>query len=113
MDPNNYVGKDFLSMPKPHHHVSRLVVLLIILGVIVLITWLSVYLFKKNSPEASAPVQNNPEMTLSEEEWAAKQQAIKEMNEINATPVVLTKEEIAEKEAQIKAMNEINSKFNN
>jgi len=68
MDTNYNIGKDFLDMPKPHHHVSRLLVLLIILGVIVAVAAVGYYIFlsmqapavtvtaqkPKNDPLASA-----------------------------------------------------------
>jgi flagellar basal body-associated protein FliL len=53
---------DFLSLPKAHHHVSRLVILVIILVVIAIIGWLYVYLFSTNSPlpgsTVTAPTNN-------------------------------------------------------
>jgi hypothetical protein len=37
---------NFLDIPKPHHHVSRLLVLVIILAVIILVAWLVSYLWQ-------------------------------------------------------------------
>ncbi len=59
MDSNKYyIGKEFLDMPKPHHHVSRLLVLLIVLGVVVAISAGGYYLFSTQShtPVSIAPV---------------------------------------------------------
>src|SRR4051812_10870651 len=56
MNPNNYVGKDFLSMPKAHHHVSRLLILIIILLVIAAAAGVWAYLtdMGKKSPAVTS-----------------------------------------------------------
>lgn len=34
------IGNNFLDLPKPHHHASRLIVLAVIMAIIVLVIWL-------------------------------------------------------------------------
>ncbi|MBU6231053.1 MAG: hypothetical protein KGI45_00015 [Patescibacteria group bacterium] len=47
---------NFLALPKPHEHVSRLLVLTIIMGTIVLLLWLGAVIWStSNAPQASAP----------------------------------------------------------
>jgi hypothetical protein len=102
---NNNIGKNFFDVPKPHHHVSRLLVLSIILAIILAVAWLSVYLFNKQEPAPAVvqTVDNNPAVVLTDEEWATKQEKMKAVAEENNKPVTLTKEQIAEKEAKIQA----------
>lgn len=51
------VGNNFLETPKPHHHVSRLIVLMVIMGIVVLIIWLWAYIF---TPSVPIVVQQSP-----------------------------------------------------
>lgn len=51
---------DFLSAPKPHHHVSRLIVLLVILAGVMLVAWLYGFLLQPRQVSLIASPSPSP-----------------------------------------------------
>jgi hypothetical protein len=47
--------QNFLDLPKPHHHVSRLLVLVIVLAVIAIVAWLVTSLFQQKQTISVTP----------------------------------------------------------
>jgi hypothetical protein len=111
------VGTDFLALPKPHHHVSRLLVLIIILAIIGGAVWAySYYLSDRRTDVATtspAPttdpslVKNeilnqtaNPSVSMSDAEIKAKKAQLAQPNPTEK----LTNEQIKAKEAALQQM---------
>ncbi len=103
MDKNHpNMGNELLALPEAHHHVSRLLVLVIFVAVIGLIGWAYVlFLPEKQVPDVVVPTQTQSvveqPVALTPQEIAEKKILLDQFN--NQKPVKLTPKEAAEKKA--------------
>lgn len=89
----NYVGKNFLEMPKPHHHVSKLVILCVVLGVILLVSGI---FYAINAPKFASR-NSVPQPTPDEFE-----KAVAELQQLQASSPPATEEDFAKAEAELR-----------
>ncbi|MFA6315407.1 MAG: hypothetical protein WC648_03535 [Candidatus Paceibacterota bacterium] len=101
--------QDFFAPPKPHHHVSWLVVLIVILALIMFLGWLYSGLVNTKPPIVDTNTNESVSKgrVLSAEEIQAKQQLIDAM--MAQPSVTLSKTEAAKKAAIVAEQMKMNS----
>lgn len=117
-----YVGKDFLSLPKPHHHVSRLLVLSVTLALILAITAaLATYFFKQaikeNKKEDSlsevmlkeAQQANSKQIEISQDQAEANQALLKSIQDANDKPAKISDEQRQKNAQYLEQIQQINN----